>query len=429
MNRIILIGNGFDLAHGLPTRYEDFINWYWDRCLHMLRGCYERSFSDGLCTFTLKIPEGTWHSYLWNIISPINMPKGNEFIKWLIDNPDSFEVIQSHLLFSITKAIDDKKWVDIENEYYLLLKRSISDPKKCGITPKIVNDQLNQIQNLLTEYLTLVNQHDIYHNEDIRKLIYNPIKDTDIAISSMNHFYKHCDKWACSEDREWYELMRRYGLNSSLFSFDIQEFKEKHTFKLADGSTHIDDYNAFPKQLLRPDVVMVLSFNYTLLSNMYCISEITYPLHIHGDLNTPQNIIFGYGDELDEDYKQILKYDNNEFLRNIKSVKYLETSNYRNLLSFIEAAPYQIFIMGHSCGNSDRTLLNTLFEHKNCVSIKPFYHKKEDGTDNYMDIVQNISRNFTNMKLMRDRIVNKTYCEPLPQNKQTTTDTSSQVQP
>lgn len=30
MNRIILIGNGFDLAHNLPTRYEDFINWYWD---------------------------------------------------------------------------------------------------------------------------------------------------------------------------------------------------------------------------------------------------------------------------------------------------------------------------------------------------------------------------------------------------------------
>ncbi len=27
--------------------------------------------------------------------------------------------------------------------------------------------------------------------------------------------------------------------------------------------------------------------------------------------------------------------------------------------------------------------------------------------------VQNISRNFTDMKLMRDRVVNKTYCEPL----------------
>ena len=26
MNRIILIGNGFDLAHGLRTSYADFIN-------------------------------------------------------------------------------------------------------------------------------------------------------------------------------------------------------------------------------------------------------------------------------------------------------------------------------------------------------------------------------------------------------------------
>ena len=27
--------------------------------------------------------------------------------------------------------------------------------------------------------------------------------------------------------------------------------------------------------------------------------------------------------------------------------------------------------------------------------------------------VQNIIRNFTDMKLMRDRVVNKTYCDPL----------------
>ena len=29
MNRIILIGNGFDLAHGLPTGYAHFIDDYW----------------------------------------------------------------------------------------------------------------------------------------------------------------------------------------------------------------------------------------------------------------------------------------------------------------------------------------------------------------------------------------------------------------
>ena len=29
MNRLVIIGNGFDLAHGLPTGYCDFIDWYW----------------------------------------------------------------------------------------------------------------------------------------------------------------------------------------------------------------------------------------------------------------------------------------------------------------------------------------------------------------------------------------------------------------
>jgi hypothetical protein len=30
VNRIILIGNGFDLAHELKTSYRDFIAWLWE---------------------------------------------------------------------------------------------------------------------------------------------------------------------------------------------------------------------------------------------------------------------------------------------------------------------------------------------------------------------------------------------------------------
>ena len=58
-------------------------------------------------------------------------------------------------------------------------------------------------------------------------------------------------------------------------------------------------------------------------------------------------------------------------------------------------------------------MLNTLFEHRNCVSIKQFYHKWNYGTDNYMELFQNIARNFKDMKLMRDRVVNKTLCETI----------------
>ena len=34
MNRLFIIGNGFDLAHGLPTSYRDFINDFWKNFKH-----------------------------------------------------------------------------------------------------------------------------------------------------------------------------------------------------------------------------------------------------------------------------------------------------------------------------------------------------------------------------------------------------------
>ena len=174
----------------------------------------------------------------------------------------------------------------------------------------------------------------------------------------------------------------------------------------------LKNYSA-PELLFLPDGIMLLNFNYLTTADMYFVGkknrfEVN---HIHGIISDPNSVIFGYGDELDENYKRLSEKNDNEYLRNIKSIKYLEATNYRKLLEFIESDAYQIYIMGHSCGNSDRTLLNTLFEHKNCVSIKPFYYKRKDGTDNYMELIQSISRNFTDMKLMRDRVVNKTYCE------------------
>ena len=174
------------------------------------------------------------------------------------------------------------------------------------------------------------------------------------------------------------------------------------------------DEKRYPNSFFLPDRIMLLNFNYTNTADLYGIQNDRFAVnHIHGELSNPNSVIFGYGDELDENYKKMSEKNENEYLRNIKSIKYLESTNYRCMLGFIESDSFQIYIMGHSCGNSDRTLLNTLFEHKNCVSIKPFYHKWDDGTDNYMELVQNISRNFTDMKLMRDRVVNKTFCETI----------------
>ena len=114
-----------------------------------------------------------------------------------------------------------------------------------------------------------------------------------------------------------------------------------------------------------------------------------------------------------DSYKTIEKLQDNDFLENIKSINYHKTRNYRRLLDFIHSGLYQVFVMGHSCGNSDRTLLNTLFEHDNCVSVKVFYHQIEAGKDDYSNIIRNISRNFNDKARMRDTVVNWEDCSPL----------------
>lgn len=419
MNRIVLIGNGFDLAHGLQTRYEDFINWYWDCWLRNLMTCHHSTLSDGLCTFSIKLDQGTntWHSLLWRSGYTFNAPKGIDFVNAIIADKDNYVVNKSVLIHRICKSIQEKNWVDIENEYYQLLTESIYNPE-IGYSPQELNSQLQQILHLLTQYLTSLTLNGFTCNDSISRIISEPIKFEDIAISSYNNFYDHCNYWANQDRYTLYNQLNAYDAKKEqalAIREEVDNFLQNAVAKYSDGSLFVTDISKMPNQLLRPINTMLLSFNYTQITDCYAQTSRLYANHIHGDLSAPKNMIFGYGDELDEKYKEFLKHDNNEYLRNVKSIRYLESSNYRHMLQFIDSAPYQVYIMGHSCGNSDRTLLNTLFEHKNCVSIKPFYHQKENGSDNFMEIVQNICRNFTDMKLMRDRVVNKTFCEPLPQ--------------
>lgn len=106
---------------------------------------------------------------------------------------------------------------------------------------------------------------------------------------------------------------------------------------------------------------------------------------------------------------------NEEIFTNIKSFKYLQLQNYRNISEFIESEPYQVHIFGHSCGLSDRTLLNTIFENENCISIKPYYFEN-NGTDDYIQNSYSIARHFKSKTKLRIKVVNKTDCEPMVQH-------------
>lgn len=404
MNRIILIGNGFDLAHGLPTRYEDFINWYWERRINGFasNGTYEDK--DKLCV--LKSLYKPWQYYFYYMIQ-----QDKKDVRWLkeyITNRDmEFHIINIGLWENICKSIETKGWVDIENEYYRFLKGIAKNDPRFKCTLKELNEQLAYIQTLLTEYLDSLNKK-VPTIQELKSIIYEPIKSQDVSVAGQKDLADCIVYWLQHDPKAGL-----YKISVLKLPNIVDEDFLNTEYVLKALKEHDERYE---KIELHPEKILFLNFNYTANAERYFSKENGFEFnYIHGKLGNADSIIFGYGDELDKDYNDILNLNDNEYLCNMKSDKYLESSNYRDMLSFIESAPYQVYIMGHSCGNSDRTLLNTLFEHRNCVTIKPFYHQKDSKTDDYLNIVQNISRNFTDMKLMRDRVVNKTFCEPLPQ--------------
>ena len=379
MNRLVIIGNGFDMAQGLKTSYMDFINWYWDQRVNTFVGNTTKVSEDILCKLQIKGNEdiSCWNvfafqnSFFFKDIYHKERYSGFEIIQEIRQHPKVFSVECCPFFETILQSIETKGWVDIENDYYQTLKNNIDSPR-CDYNVIELNKQLSFLQNKLVEYLKTIETSEL--KNDLKGEIVENFNPADFSTEGKKR------------------ALRSIGLEN----YELAELSNK----------------PYKQQKLRPKRTMLLSFNYTGTAKMYDGNNIELNF-IHGDLEHPENIIFGYGDELDKNYQDILDKNNNEFLRNVKSVKYLKTRHYHELLEFLLSAPFQVLIMGHSCGNSDRTLLNTVFEHENCVSIKPFYHKWDDGRDNYLELVQNISRNFTNMKLFRDRVVNKEQCQTM----------------
>lgn len=422
MNRIILVGNGFDLAHNLPTAYNDFLDWYWEMRGISMMSSDDNVDDDSLSCFRLKLEAHTWFTYnCCHCLGPCGI-SGKDFIKHLKDNPYACTITYSPLAKAIMNSVRMRGWVDIENEYYKLLVAIHNSGTLDVVKAGEINSQLEYIRAKLAVYLLAVQNDSRYtclRNESIRNLMLQAINPRDISVSSLGVLNKLIEERVGYDDDSWRNLLYSYnGCDLHDRIRDVksvaQRIRSQMLSKVSSYSFRQFDIDEF----LLPDKIMLLNFNYTSVADSYLPNAQIFKInHIHGSLSDENSIIFGYGDELDKNYDIIKEKNENEYLRNIKSVRYLESENYRKLLEFIDSDSFQIYIMGHSCGNSDRTLLNTLFEHDNCVSIKPFYYQIDEKSDNYLDIVQNISRNFTDMKKMRDRVVNKTYCEPLPQFK------------
>ena len=346
MNKIILIGNGFDIAHGMKTSYHDFILWYFIKMYERI--AESKRYEDNLV-----------EAYTSEILNLKGIEKLS--LETIIQNISSQRHIKINFKCRFFKDLlehyNNKKWVDIESFYF---------------------------KNLVSLYKEYIKEGELYEHESLRK-----VKGLNDCFSS---------------------------LKESLYEY----------LNIVNGGhyLHIDTiYSHFANEIFHDvqegEYVYFLIFNYTSMINVYLELFQDKPFivnYIHGKLKSEKHpIIFGYGDEIDQHYKPMEDLNENEFLQNIKSFLYLSNSSYNDFSGFLKMDDYKVYILGHSCGLSDRVLLKSIFQNSRCASIKIFYHTRRAGNNNFRELTQNISRHFgpEARNEMRNKIVPENKSVPL----------------
>jgi len=321
MNKLVIIGNGFDLAHGLETSYEDFLLWEINEAFK------QNSKNINSPLFTI---ESNYQICKSPNFEPFEFKRVSEFLEFYDEyKVDPFRVRINYSYKFVEHLINcaGYNWIDIEKEYYKALTGIYKDFEKFESLDldslKELNKGFDLIKSELEKYLSTIKTN---------------LLEIDLEPDIIEH------------------------LNTDI----------NHSSTLKNGEN-----------------ILFLNFNYTDTINNYVRYfkfEKSAVNFIHGKLNDKNNpIIFGYGDESDLYFERMEKLDEVEFLKHLKSNSYHLTSNYRNLFRFLDGGRFNVYIMGHSCGLSDKVLFKNIFEHSNCYATKIYYYLKEDGTNDFSD--------------------------------------------
>jgi hypothetical protein len=388
VNKLFLVGNGFDLALGLKTSYADFMFWLLKKQLINAANNYGKKvapkpykgpFSNRHATFDPLYIYGYSSCELFDVLIKGNYGKDDliEAFNKFKDSKDILDFIEKRKidivfknkngLFSEIYDQINAGWIDIEETYFRLIKG-------------LINNKADTHKDKIDE-----------HNADLKNI-----------ILELNKYLRE--------------------IKSDLDTEQAKIFFEQFAEKVNDKDIFLD---VEQKVDMENSHLYFLNFNYTeslqhILTGCGLKFQDYTINHIHGSFHEEEPIIFGFGDEMDDSYKKIEEFDDKRFFTYIKSFQYFQNSNYRNLLRFLNSEDFQVCIYGHSCGLSDRVMLNEIFEHENCRSIKIYFYKDKGGNNDFTTKTMNISRHFNSNKLMRQKIVEFNPENEMPQkNSQT----------
>ncbi len=352
---ILIIGNGFDIAHKLPTKYTDFLDF-----LENVR-ILKEEMPLNLEQFSDKTDENV-QQYLFNSDSnhlDIN-PKHEKYITEMYElSKDNLWIKWFNQERKINKTLG-KYWIDFEAE---------------------ISKIIQKIESTLLE-LSPIEEHISYYNELQTNLYKYPIFD-----SFINKFY---DKYKSDEiNMERITKKLRNNLNDLIRCFEI--YLEDFVKNIDISQLSLDIYNL--------NVDKILTFNYTnTYQKLYDIDVECAHIHGKADINNSiesDNMVLGIDDYLNEDEK----FTNTNFIefkkyyqRLIKGTncdykKWLDETQKTNENKQTKNEPkHNVYIFGHSLASTDRDILLDFIENKKTTTTI-YYNNISQYSDQICNLV------------------------------------------
>jgi hypothetical protein len=321
-NLLIIIGNGFDVAHNLPTTYGQFLEYLLKKIFdnlpstktpvteEMCEGYFKKSFLENRTYFIHE--RSAEYNFVETIgrtnIDSIQGETADDTLKrrhyeffMKKENTSSLKFVLSNKFLAKLYINKLQYWYEIEKQYFDILLTKIN--------PLLLRQSKNQ-------------------NEPYLQQVKDLNKELDFIKDELKNYLKTLTP----------------AKNSKISTFFEDLVKESNPY--------------------------ILNFNYTNTLNLYFDSKIIN--HIHGTLNS--DILFGYGNDFHDKYNDIKDLGLDDLLTNFKTSQYNNSNNYQGFFNdFIDTVPrFDVAVIGHSLGQTDKTILREIFDDPKCEKIYLF---------------------------------------------------------
>lgn len=391
---ILLIGNGFDLAHHLPTKYPDFLEFV-KVIKQILKICNGEDMGD--------IDWGNINVQVKELIKPnMGNVRNNLFSQSEMWN----DLIGNNVWIEYFLQCDSflkENWIDFESEISRIIKIIDNDIHSNGGLDTVVR---NISEDFFANYFL--------DNLDERIQMRDEAAFIKYAGLPVGEQPKYVEQYRQDNPVESLKEEITYGNLIEILEEDLNKLIRALEIYMCEYVEKIDIIEKSP-DIDKEEIDFILSFNYThIFSKLYSVSsqskkEITDPFdYLHGEAkinNTIEtnNMVLGIDEYLPKKrkneetefiafkkfYQRIYKQAGNEYKRWVEIIKnHMQEIDDKIKKQYPVQIPYnkipnkcrnQLFIFGHSLDITDKDVLREMILNDNVYTTIYYPDKKELG--------------------------------------------------